>query len=155
MITLTREEAQQVLDALEQITKQMLEAKDALAERGARPVTNTHHQKIWDKAFAAYTDHALPAAEILRDRLAEPELVKFNAIKACEYARGYRDGKAEQQLSAADKYAHRLALMLECLMLSPSKTWNAASDLLSEYHEAVRKEHEAAGEPYVSGFGKD
>ena len=73
MITLTREEAQQVLDALEKVTKQMLSARDELAERGARPVTNTHHQKIWDRASEAYTDQAIPAAETLRARLSAPE----------------------------------------------------------------------------------
>ena len=72
-ITLTREEAQQILDALEQVTKQMLSVRDELAERGARPITNTHYQKLWDSAFAAYTEYALPAAETLRTRLAQPE----------------------------------------------------------------------------------
>ncbi len=75
-ITLTREEAQQVLDALEQVTKQMLSVRDELAERGARPITNTHYQKLWDSAFAAYTEYALPAAETLRARLAQPEQEK-------------------------------------------------------------------------------
>jgi len=75
-ITLTREEAQQVLDALEQVTKQMLSVRDELAERGARPITNTHYQKLWDSAFAAYTEYALPAAETLRARLAQPELMQ-------------------------------------------------------------------------------
>jgi hypothetical protein len=97
-ITLTREEAQQVLDALEEFP---------------------YSEDIKD---------------VLRARLAEPE---------------------KEQLSAADQYAHRLALMLECMMLSPDNTYNTASELLSWYYEAVRKEHEAAGEPYVSGFGKD
>jgi len=126
MITLTREEAQQVLDALE-------------------------YKSHWVHLPIQMKD----SIKTLRARLAEPELVKFNAVKACEYARGYRDGKAEQQLSAADNYAHRLALMLECMLLSPDKTWNAANNLVSEYHEALNKERIAAGDPYVSGFGKD
>lgn len=57
--------------------------------------------------------------------------------------------------SIGDLYAHRLAFMLECAVLDPNGTWEAAHELLDEYREAVRREHEAAGEPYVSAFGKD
>ncbi len=112
MITLSREEAQQMLDALTRA-----------------------NQFIFLKAplpFPPELNDTSEAIKTLRARLAEKE-----------------------QLSAADNYAHRLALMLECMLLSPDKTWNAANNLVGEYHEAVRKEHEAAGEPYVSGFGKD
>ena len=88
-ITLTREEAQQVLDALEKVTKQMLSARDELGERGGRPVTNTHHQKIWDRASEAYTDQAIPAAETLRARLSafEPEKKKYTeeSCPVCGY----------------------------------------------------------------------
>lgn len=59
------------------------------------------------------------------------------------------------QLSVSDIYAHRLALMLECALLNPNGVWNEAHELLNEYRAAVCKEHEAAGELYVSGFGKD
>ncbi len=109
MITLTREEAQQVLGALDEA-----------------------HDLCLDAYCSQAREILLVQSETLRARLAEKE-----------------------QLSAADNYAHRLALMLECMLLSPDKTWNAANNLVGEYHEAVRKEHEAAGEPYVSGFGKD
>jgi hypothetical protein len=72
-ITLTREEAQQMLDALEKVTKQMLLVRDELAERGARPVMNPHHQTLWDNSFKAYTEHAIPAAQTLRAKLSAPE----------------------------------------------------------------------------------
>ena len=57
--------------------------------------------------------------------------------------------------AVSEQYAHRLAIMLECMVLSPNKTWNEANDLISEYHEALQRERINAGEPYVSGFGKD
>lgn len=54
-----------------------------------------------------------------------------------------------------DRFAHRLAIMLECALLSPEKTWDEAHALLDEYHEALRQRDHAMGIPYVSGFGKD
>ncbi len=51
-----------------------------------------------------------------------------------------------------NRYAHRLAIELECALLAPEQA-NAA--LLDEYHNAVREWMEANGQPYVSGFGKD
>ena len=51
-----------------------------------------------------------------------------------------------------NRYAHRLAIELECALLAPEQA-NAA--LLDEYHTAVREWMEANGQPYVSGFGKD
>ncbi len=83
-VTLTREEAQQVLNALEKVTKQMLSARDELAERGARPVTNTHHQKIWDRASEAYTDQAIPAAETLRAKVRRVEIWENRDLSKCE-----------------------------------------------------------------------
>lgn len=50
-----------------------------------------------------------------------------------------------------NRYAHRLAIELECALLAPEQA-NAA--LLDEYHTAVREWMEANGQPYVSGFGK-
>lgn len=58
-------------------------------------------------------------------------------------------------MSASDQYAHRLAFMLECALLDPAGTWDAAHILLDEYREAVRREHIEAGEEYVSPLGKD
>ncbi len=53
------------------------------------------------------------------------------------------------------EYAHRLAIMLECMMHNPVETWNDAGALLDEYRYAVMLWNEANGQPYVSGFGKD
>lgn len=54
-----------------------------------------------------------------------------------------------------DRFAHRLAIMLECALLNPTGTWNDAHALLDEYRTALRKRDDAMGIPYVSGFGKD
>lgn len=43
-----------------------------------------------------------------------------------------------QQESIGDRYAHRLAVILECALLDPMGTWDAAHKLLDEY----RTEHE-------------
>ena len=68
-----REALKLALEALEKVTKQMLALKDELAERGARPTTDVYHQKLWDSAFEAYTEHALPAATAIKEALAKPE----------------------------------------------------------------------------------
>ena len=54
-------------------------------------------------------------------------------------------------------FCHRFAVVLECMIHSeyPNEFWTEATTLLSEYSEAQDKWREAAGEPYVSGFGKD
>jgi hypothetical protein len=52
-------------------------------------------------------------------------------------------------------YAHRLAVMLECMLLDPTGAWNESAALLDEYHAALVRWGEANGQPYVSGFGKD
>lgn len=70
-----RELMQQALDALELVTARMLDCRDELAERGVRPQTNAKHQTLWDLAFTAYTDSAIPIAETLRARLAQPAQV--------------------------------------------------------------------------------
>ena len=53
------------------------------------------------------------------------------------------------------EYAHRLSIMLECMLLDPTGTWNEAANLLDEYRSAVLLWNLEQGEPYVSGFGKD
>jgi hypothetical protein len=60
------------LEALSKTTKEMFACRDELAERGARPETNKHHQKIWDSAFNAYSC-ALNAAEKLRAAIEQAE----------------------------------------------------------------------------------
>jgi len=54
-----------------------------------------------------------------------------------------------------DRFAHRLAIMLECALLDPVGTWNDGHKLLEEYRHALRERDDALGIPYVSGFGKD
>ena len=54
-----------------------------------------------------------------------------------------------------DRFAHRLAIMLECMCLNADKSYNEALNLLDEYHKALRERDDALGIPYVSGFGKD
>ena len=54
-----------------------------------------------------------------------------------------------------DRFAHRLAIMLECMCLNADKNYNEALNLLDEYHTALRERDDAMGIPYVSGFGKD
>ena len=36
-----------------------------------------------------------------------------------------------------DRFAHRLAVMLECALLSPERSWDAAHELLDEYRQAL------------------
>jgi len=54
-----------------------------------------------------------------------------------------------------DRFAHRLAIMLECMCLNADSNYNEACALLDEYHKALRERDDAMGIPYVSGFGKD
>lgn len=54
-----------------------------------------------------------------------------------------------------DRFAHRLAIMLECSLLDPTGTFNDACALLDEYRQALYERDQALGIPYVSGFGKD
>ena len=61
------------LEALEQVTKELLAVRDELAERGSRPTTNVFHQRLWDSSFNAYTDHAIPAAQSLRQAIEQAE----------------------------------------------------------------------------------
>jgi len=68
------------------------------------------------------------------------------------------DGEWEDyypQDDIGDRFAHRLAIMLECALLDPTGTWNAAHKLLDEYRLALQERDEQLGIPYVSGFGKD
>jgi hypothetical protein len=80
---------------------------------------------------------------------------EMDAYHFDEVAAQLRQAHAELELLRGDpgnRYAHRLAIELECALLAPEQA-NAA--LLDEYHTAVREWMEANGQPYVSGFGKD
>jgi len=54
-----------------------------------------------------------------------------------------------------DRFAHRLAVMLECMCLNADSNFNEACALLDEYHLALRQRDESMGIPYVSAFGKN
>lgn len=54
-----------------------------------------------------------------------------------------------------DRFAHRLAIMLECMCWDANSNYNEACALLDEYHKALRERDDAMGIPYVSAFGKD
>lgn len=86
----------QALEALEQVTKELLAVRDELAERGARPTTNVFHQRLWDSSFSAYTDHAIPAAQSLRQAIAELESQEPDDLTIA-YMSGYHDGKKPQR----------------------------------------------------------
>jgi len=75
------EAMKQALEALEQVTKELLAVRDELAERGARPTTNVFHQRLWDSSFDAYTNHAMPAAQALRTAIAKAEKQKPVALE--------------------------------------------------------------------------
>jgi len=70
----------QALEALEQVTKELLAVRDELAERGARPTTNVFHQRLWDSSFSAYTDHAIPAAQSLRQAIREHAMYEVQRL---------------------------------------------------------------------------
>lgn len=76
-----RELLQQALDALNALTKELLACRDELAERGARPET-PHKQKLWDSAFNAYIEMAIPTYESIRARLAQPDSATHSADSA-------------------------------------------------------------------------
>jgi hypothetical protein len=74
------EAMKQALEALEQVTKELLAVRDELAERGARPTTNVFHQRLWDSSFSAYTDHAIPAAQSLRQAIREHAMYEVQRL---------------------------------------------------------------------------
>lgn len=59
------------------------------------------------------------------------------------------------QDDVGDRFAHRLALMLECAMLDPKGTWDAGHQLLEEYRQALLERDRELGIGYVSAMGKD
>ena len=70
---MTKNEALKLaLEALEIVNREMLTLRDELAERGGRP-SQGYHQLLWDSSHKVYTDTAIPAAEAIREALAQPE----------------------------------------------------------------------------------
>ena len=80
------------------------------------------------------------------------ELERFAALVVKAELRRLQEEVALLRGDPGNRYAHRLAIELECALLTPEQ---ANADLLDEYHTAVREWMEANGQPYVSGFGKD
>jgi hypothetical protein len=80
------------------------------------------------------------------------ELERFAALVVKAELRRLQEEVTLLRGDPGNRYAHRLAIELECALLAPEQ---ANADLLDEYHTAVREWMEANGQPYVSGFGKD
>jgi hypothetical protein len=55
----------------------------------------------------------------------------------------------------AYRYTHRLAIMLECMMLNPEGNWEQAAELLGEYQADIEKWMRKHGDEHVSPLGKD
>ena len=68
------------------------------------------------------------------------------------------DGEWEDycpQDDVGDRFAHRLAIMLECALLDPTGTWNAGHQLLDEYRQALAERDRELGIRQDSAFGVD
>lgn len=84
--------------------------------------------------------------------------IAFKALAVSAQGDNMTDKQSEALLLAddiGDRFAHRLAIMLECMCLNADKNYNEALNLLDEYRKALRERDDAMGIPYVSGFGKD
>lgn len=160
-----RELMQQALDALELLAKyenpqtkiQVRKPRD-----GGSIVTMYPHKVA--------TDAAGPLRERLARKEQEPVAWVYpdglEALKngKCWTAYGTHQNKMMSPLYTApqqrqddigDRFAHRLAVMLECALLNPTGTWNDAHKLLDEYRQALQERDEQLGIPYVSPLGKD
>jgi hypothetical protein len=90
-------------------------------------------------------------AKVLDEMAAKDKLSNYYQVAAIAIrARG-----AGMTDDIGERFAHRLAVMLECALLDPVGTWNDGHALLDEYRQALRERDDALGIPYVSGFGKD
>ena len=116
------EAMKQALEALEQVTKELLAVRDELAERGARPTTNVFHQRLWDSSFSAYTDHAIPAAQSLRQVIAKLESQEPVAWDLADKVRQDLDRK-----SCPDAFM-RIAVESIVKHHPPQRTWVGLTD---------------------------
>jgi len=55
----------------------------------------------------------------------------------------------------AHLFTHRLAIMLECMLLDPVGNWEESASLLGEYQAAIQKWNEQHGDGHVSPLGKE
>jgi hypothetical protein len=75
------------------------------------------------------------------------------------YQRGFADGKqaaqqAEPMTEVADRFAHRMAIELECVLADRNANWDRAMNLIGEYRSAMNAIHEQhsptfMGEPLI------
>jgi hypothetical protein len=126
-----REAAQQALEALEKVTRELLAVRDELAERGGRPTTNVFHQRLWDSSFDAYTNHAMPVAEALRTALAEPEQEFVCSTGLCRYRKPLTDEEIE---------------LLAVKHAPPTDPAFAEHDDFIEFARAIERAHGIGGE---------
>ena len=118
---------------------------------------NRGHVFMYSYGFAGV--NIVPVAK----RKAEvPGLAMYQSVLADNKSLRQQLAAAQQRIAELESdpavhFAHRFAVVLECIIHSefPNEFWSEATLLLSEYHEAQGKWREAMGEPYVSGFGKD
>lgn len=68
------EAMKQALEALEKVTNELFAIRDEIAEREGKPTTNVFHLRLLNSSFSAYTDHAIPAAQSLRQAIREHAL---------------------------------------------------------------------------------
>ena len=77
---------------------------------------------------------------------------------ACAWQREQLD-PADAMTEVADRFAHRMALVLECVLMgnSSDRWWNEGHELIGEYRSAMNAIHEREsptfmGEPVIRNF---
>lgn len=90
----------------------------------------------------------MPNDDAIFEALIQCSDVDGVAYDAQSFEAGYRRGKvdalddAEPMIEVADRYAHRLALELECVLADRHGYYNTAMQVLGEYREAMNAIHE-------------
>ena len=103
-------------------------------------------------------DGAIDAIAALREALA-PDHLRDVAEKAAPAAPVVREPVIDEMDAVASKYAHKMALDLECVLSDYSgKWWDAAMQTLGEYRSAMNAIHEREspthmGEPVLPQHG--
>ena len=149
-----RELMQQALDALELVTARMLDCRDELAERGVRPQTNAKHQTLWDLAFTAYTDSAIPIAETLRARLAQPAYRRGDrllCLETDEHCIIHVSGTDQQWVKFPDSHVgvytnDQVAEMFELMPSEFNPDWDAMAVMVEEQQRMAKRIEELEGQ---------
>jgi len=103
-------------------------------------------------------DKAIDAIAALREALA-PDHLRDVAEKVAPAAPVVREPVIDEMDAVASKYAHKMALDLECVLSDYSgKWWDAAMQTLGEYRSAMNAIHEREspthmGEPVLPQHG--